>query len=294
MAPEPRGAVLPIDESAGTVHPSRAEGSRAVASSPPGWLGVALAAREPHEAGIVVSSILRGSPAAVQGLHVGDVVIGINDVRVREPAEMARQIAAMGAGSRANLMLERQGQPHLLAVELGENPGPEGQLRLGFMGAPAPELQGVEVAQGGVGPTLSSLRGRVVVLEFWATWCGACRALLPTLNAWQERFEAAGGLVLSVTMDPVLDAARDATELGMTYAVLADPGGATTQTYQAYALPTLFVIDRAGIVRDVSVGFDPDRIAEIEATLERLVAEPATNDAPGVSRGARPARSSGS
>ncbi len=255
---------------------------------------MALSAREPDRAGVVISSVLRGSPAAVQGLRVGDVVIGINDGRVQEPGEMARQIAELGAGSRANLMLERAGQPHLLAIELGENPGPEGQLRLGFMGAPAPELRGVEVAHGGVGPTLQSLRGRVVVLEFWATWCGACRALLPTLNAWQERFGAAGGLVVSVTIDPVLDAARDAAELGMTYPVLADPGGATTQTYQAYALPTLFVIDRAGVVRDVSVGYDPARIAQIEATLERLVAEGAGSGAAGVSLQPTPARAPGS
>lgn len=271
-APEAFSSVPPRTFEAAPAAPHVRAPAPAV-SSAPGWLGVALSAREPERAGVVISSVLRGSPAAVQGLRVGDVVIGINDGRVHEPGEMARQIAELGAGTRASLMLERDGQPHLLAIELGENPGPEGQLRLGFMGAPAPELRGVEVARGGVGPTLQSLRGRVVVLEFWATWCGACRALLPTLNAWQERFGAAGGLVVSVTIDPVPDAARDAAELGMSYPVLADPGGATTQTYQAYALPTLFVIDRAGVVRDVSVGYDPDRIAQIEATLERLVAE---------------------
>jgi len=273
-------AALPPDPSALT---APAASTINAPSSAPGWLGVALSAREPDEPGVVISSVLRGSPAAVQGLRVGDVVLGINDGGVREPAEMARRISDLGAGARANLMLERQGQHHLLAVELGENPGPEGQLRLGFMGAPAPELQGVEVAQGGVGPTLQSLRGRVVVLEFWATWCGACRALLPTLNAWHERLSAAGGLVLSVTIDPVPQAARDAAELGLTYPVLADPAGATTQMYQAYALPTLFVIDRAGVVRDVSVGYDPDRIAELEATLQRLLSEQHASEEAGVS-----------
>jgi peroxiredoxin len=129
------------------------------------------------------------------------------------------------------------------------------------------------VAQGDVGTTLQALRGRVVVLEFWATWCGACRALLPTLNGWHQRYQAEGALVLSVTTDPVGKAAQDATELGLHYPVLSDPQGATAQVYQAFALPTLFVIDRAGVVRDVSVGYDPGRIAELEATLKRLVSE---------------------
>jgi thiol-disulfide isomerase/thioredoxin len=112
-----------------------------------------------------------------------------------------------------------------------------------------------------------------VVLEFWATWCGACRALLPTLNGWQERYQAAGALVVSVTTEPAAKAARDALELGLSYPVLSDPDGLTAQTYQAFALPTLFVIDKHGVVRDVSVGYDPERIAEVEATVARLLSE---------------------
>jgi thiol-disulfide isomerase/thioredoxin len=249
----------------------------AVADEPaavsPGWLGVALAGRDPEQPGVVISSILRRSPAAVHGLQVGDVVLGINEARVNDPAELSRLIAGTGAGGRANLMVQRQADNRLFAVQLGANPGLEGQLRLGFLDAGAPEFERVEVAQGAVGPTLTALRGQVVVLEFWATWCGACRALLPTLNAWHDRYRPEGALVVSITMDPVLKAAEDAAELGMHYPVLSDPDGMTAQAYQAFALPTLFVIDRRGVVRDVSVGYDPDRIAELEVTLRRLISE---------------------
>lgn len=239
----------------------------------PGWLGVSLAERQPDEPGVVVSNVLRRSPAALNGLQVGDVLLGVNDARVQTPEEFSRLIAAVGAGGRANLMLQRQNEPRLLAVQLGENPGFEGQLRLGFVGAEAPELQGVEVALGNVAPSLQALRGHVVVLEFWATWCSACRALMPTLNGWHERYRAQGALVVSVTTDPVGQAAQAASELGLLYPVLSDPEGVTAQTYQAFAVPTLFVIDRAGIVRDVSVGYDPERIGGVQATLERLISE---------------------
>src|SRR5688572_5902100 len=53
----------------------------------PGWLGVALVAREANQPGVVVSSVLRRSPAAVAGLEVGDVVLGIGEVRVNDPGE---------------------------------------------------------------------------------------------------------------------------------------------------------------------------------------------------------------
>ncbi|HTV26021.1 MAG TPA: redoxin domain-containing protein [Polyangiaceae bacterium] len=244
----------------------------------PGWLGVALTEQGPEHPGVLISSVLRRSPAAVGGLEVGDVVMGINDTRVNHPTELSQHVAALGAGQRANLMVERAGTPRLLAVQLGENPGFEGQLRLGFVDSGAPEFERVAVASGALAPTpgsptLGSLRGKVVVLEFWATWCGACRALLPTLNAWHQRFQSGGATVVSVTTDPVEKAAHDAAELGLAYPVLSDPDGLTAQAYQAFALPTLFVIDRQGVVRDVSVGYDPQRIAEIEATVARLLSD---------------------
>jgi len=248
------------------------EASEAAVASP-GWLGVALSGRPLDQPGAVVSNVLRRSPAALSGLEVGDIVLGVNGQPVLDPAQLSHFIAAMGVGGRANLMLQRGAEQRLLAVPLGHNPGLEGQLRLGFLDAPAPEFAGVELAHGSAAPTLQALRGRVVVLEFWATWCGACRALLPTLNTWHDRFPPAEAQVVSVTVDPAGKAARDAAQLGMRYAVLSDPEGQTAQLYQAFALPTLFVIDRAGVVRDVSVGYDPARLRVLEATVRRLISE---------------------
>jgi thiol-disulfide isomerase/thioredoxin len=226
-----------------------------------------------------VSNVLRRSPAAQSGLLVGDIVLGINGEPVLDPAQLSRTVGALGPGGRANLMVQRGAEQRLFAVELKHNPGLEGQLRLGFVDAPAPELEGVAVAQGNVGPTLQSLRGRVVVLEFWATWCGACRALMPLLNDWHDRYPAGQAQIVSVTLDSPGKAAHDAAQLGMRYSVLSDPEGQTAQLYQAFALPTLFVIDRAGVVRDVSVGYDPKRLRALQALVERLIAEPVASAA---------------
>lgn len=256
-----------------------------IAAGAPGWLGVALGGREPDQPGAVVMNVLRRSPAAQGGLLVGDIVLGINGEPVLEPTQLSRAVGALGVGGRANLMVQRNGEQRLFAIALAQNPGLEGQLRLGFVDAPAPELEGVAVAQGKVGPTLQALRGRVVVLEFWATWCGACRALQPTLNDWHDRYPAGQAQIVAVTMDSPSKAAQDAAQLGMRYSVLSDPEGQTAQLYQAFALPTLFVIDRAGIVRDVSVGYDPKRLRALEALVQRLIAEPVPRTAPAPSAG---------
>lgn len=239
----------------------------------PGWLGVALSQPPRGESGVVVARVLRGSPADRQGLLAGDRIVAVNDVAAKTPSELSKHLAALGSGQRVGMAVQREGEYRLLGVELGENPGFEGQLRLGYVGQPAPELEGLAVARGAPGARLSSLAGRVVVLEFWATWCGACRALMPTLNGWHQRYRAEGASVVSVTMDPVEKAARDAFELGLEYSVLSDPEGNAVRGYQAFALPTLFVIDRAGVVRDVAVGYDPVRLRELRLTIEHLLAE---------------------
>jgi len=254
--------------------PTAAAPGAAPASAGPGWLGVALTARDQEQPGAVVSNVLRRSPAAQSGLELGDIVLAANGQSVLDPAQLSHAVAESGAGGRVNLLVQRGGEQRLFAVPLAHNPGLEGQLRLGFVDAPAPEFSGVEVVQGAAAPTLQALRGRVVVLEFWATWCGACRALLPTLNEWHDRFPAQQAQVVSVTVDPATKAARDAVQLGMRYPVLSDPEGQTAQLYQAFALPTLFVIDRSGVVRDVSVGFDPKRLRALEATVQRLISDP--------------------
>jgi thiol-disulfide isomerase/thioredoxin len=243
-----------------------------VSSRARGWLGVALRAREPGEPGVFVQSVLRGSPAASAGLEVGDVVLSVDSKPVSSPSEMVSLIAKTGAGNRASLMLKRDDQHKILAVPLAQDPGPEGRLRLGYVNEPAPQFSGLEVVQGGIQPELAAFKGRVVVLEFWATWCVACRALLPALNAMHERYDGQA-TVVGVTMEPVEKAQNEAFQLGLRYPVLSDPEGVTSQSYQAYALPTVFVIDRDGVVRDVFVGYDPDNIQRMQHTLDRLVHE---------------------
>jgi thiol-disulfide isomerase/thioredoxin len=167
--------------------------------------------------------------------------------------------------------LVRQGSDRLIAVVLEGRPDQDELLQAQFLGAPAPAWRPLATVRGSAPASVAELRGRVVVIEFWASWCVACRLSVPTLNAWKDRYGAQGLTVLGVTTDPPAIAMEASVELGIEYPVLSDDDAETSRVYRAMALPTLFLIDRQGVVRDVMVGYSSARLAQAEAKLQELV-----------------------
>lgn len=120
--------------------------------------------------------------------------------------------------------------------------------------------------------SLVDLRGRVVVINFWASWCEPCVAETPRLQNWFEQHEAGGFDVLGVntTHRDSQDAVRAfAREYGVTYPVLLDFDGKVSDQWRIQQLPRSFVIDREGIVRFVRIGELTER--DFEAQIAPLL-----------------------
>jgi peroxiredoxin len=126
---------------------------------------------------------------------------------------------------------------------------------------------------------LRDLRGKVVLLDFWAVGCPPCRIEMPELHKLQRKYAAQGLRIIGVTqMDPTAQQARAALkELGVTYPALLDPDEKIGRRYQLEAHPTTVLIDRRGIVRMVNTGYLKGEEKEIESAIRALLGSaPAT------------------
>lgn len=117
---------------------------------------------------------------------------------------------------------------------------------------------------------LRELRGEVVLINFWATWCGPCRQEMPLLNKIHEQYRKAGFTLLGVNIDDDPAAARDmARKLGVAFPVLLDTDKRVSKLYDVDTMPATLLVDRNGKVRYVHRGYRPG----LEVTYQNQVRE---------------------
>lgn len=122
--------------------------------------------------------------------------------------------------------------------------------------------------------TLSQFKGKVVYLDFWASWCGPCKQSFPFLKQLKQEYQQLGFEVVSVNLDEDPQLATDFLKQFPTHFIHL--GGFNTDIAEKYAIeamPTAFFIDAKGRVRLIHKGFNPNHKTFIKAVLEKLIAE---------------------
>jgi thiol-disulfide isomerase/thioredoxin len=123
------------------------------------------------------------------------------------------------------------------------------------------------------GYTLSELRGKPVLINFWASWCTPCRSEMPAIQQVYEEFQDQGFVVLAVNsthQDNLGDAITFAQIRKLTFPILLDKDGSVSDLYEVRALPTTFFVDPQGIIQEVVIG-GPMSEALLQIRVEQLM-----------------------
>ncbi len=123
-----------------------------------------------------------------------------------------------------------------------------------LIGQPAPDF--ALRTFGGENLRLSEHLGEVVILNFWATWCGPCRQEMPLLDEIQDKYHRAGLVLMSINLDEDQQRAEEfARTLKISYPVLVDSKKEVAKAFQVGTMPATILIDRSGVIRYVSDGY---------------------------------------
>jgi thiol-disulfide isomerase/thioredoxin len=138
--------------------------------------------------------------------------------------------------------------------------------------SPSWSLPAIANAEGALGR--EALLGKIVYLDFWASWCGPCRISLPALNDLRSQFSPDDVRFVAISIDVVAEDALDFLKrYPVDYPVLLDSGGNIAREFAVNGMPAGFYIDREGNVRGVHVGFSRGEEQVVAAELHRLLAE---------------------
>jgi peroxiredoxin len=154
-----------------------------------------------------------------------------------------------------------------------------------LVGEPAPEFTAKDID--GAELSLSELKGRVVVLDFWATWCGPCVQAIPHVQTLAERFADEPVTVLGINRDTPGSEQRVARFLEkkeVTFRQVLDGEGKIAEAYRVTGIPCTVLIDREGIIQDIRIGFMPGQEGDIAEDINRLRAGESLFDPDDVAR----------
>jgi peroxiredoxin len=140
------------------------------------------------------------------------------------------------------------------------------------VGAPAPQFD--LASQAGKNVSLEQYKGQVVMLNFWASWCGPCRQEMPLLESIYKKYNKLGFTMLGVNVEPDSNAAVDwLKQTPVSFPILFDKDSKVSKMYDVTGMPSTVIIDRTGKVRMLHHGYKPGDENEYLDSIRTLVRE---------------------
>lgn len=185
-------------------------------------------------------------------------------------------LAVVGPCALAGTLVSAVSAPAPSSADRGPTPRQVDAFRLNRYapGTKPPEFSGLTLQ--GHGLSLSGLQGKVLILNFWASWCAECRPEMPVLQQLHHEFVSRGLAVVGVNAREDTEVVRRyASSLGLTFPLVLDPAGKINGLYGVIGLPTTFVVGRDGHAVALAIGPRQWAGAPARTLIETLLAEPA-------------------
>ncbi len=146
----------------------------------------------------------------------------------------------------------------------------------GLVGKPAPDFSVPAVANGKGQVALADLKGKVVVVDFWGTFCGPCKKSFPKLQALYAKYQGDGLRIVGISEDEADDKGKIgpfADELGAKFTLGWDEDKSIAHSYQPPTMPSSFIIDKKGVIRYAHVGYHDGEEVEVEKEIKELLGQ---------------------
>lgn len=223
------------------------------------WLGVGI---EKGKQGVIIEKVIPGTPAHIANFKALDEITKIDEEMISNPDGLIKAVRSKGIGNKVKITFVRNGKTLVKEVILVGRPDLLDVAKKALINKPAPDFEIDYVVENAKKFKLSDYKGKLILVEFWATWCPACISAIPRLSEFANKFKNKVK-VIAISNEPKKVIKKFLSKKmpklsgeysSVTYLKTEQGDNDITTKYYSSSIPMFILIDQTGNVIEIDVG----------------------------------------